>query len=153
MELLNTKGKYSIYIDYAHTPDGLENVLKAIRELGPKKIITVFGCGGDRDKTKRPLMGEIASRLSDFCVVTNDNPRTEDPADIIEDIIKGIKGFRFAAVQDRKEAIRFAIRMAGEGDVILLAGKGHETYQIVGTNELHMDERELVREIEEEETV
>ncbi|MGN1098407.1 MAG: UDP-N-acetylmuramoyl-L-alanyl-D-glutamate--2,6-diaminopimelate ligase [Clostridia bacterium] len=151
MEILKTKGKYSIYIDYAHTPDGLENVLKALREFAPKKIITVFGCGGDRDKTKRPIMGEIASRLSDFCVVTSDNPRTENPSDIISDILKGMKSFRFVAVEDRKEAIRFAVRMAEEGDIILLAGKGHETYQEIGTEKIHMDERELVRDIENEE--
>ncbi len=151
MELIDTKGEYHIYIDYAHTPDGLENVLKALREFAGKRIITVFGCGGDRDRTKRPMMGEIASRLSDFCIVTNDNPRTEDPGSIISDIIAGMKNSRFAAVEDRKEAIRLAVRMAEAGDIILLAGKGHETYQIIGTEKLHMDERELVREIEEEE--
>ncbi len=151
MELLDTKGKYKIYIDYAHTPDGLEKALSALREFAPRRIITVFGCGGDRDKTKRPLMGEAASRLSDFCVITDDNPRTEDPALIIDDIIKGIEGDRFAVVQGRREAIRLAMGMAEKDDIILLAGKGHETYQIIGTQKLHLDERELVREIEDEE--
>lgn len=152
MELLKTKGKYKIYIDYAHTPDGLENVLKALRQFAPKRIITVFGCGGDRDKTKRPLMGEISDRLSDFSVVTSDNPRTEDPNEIISDVLKGFKTFRFMAVTDRREAIRFAMRMAKENDIILLAGKGHETYQVVGEERVHMDEREIVREIEAEES-
>ena len=153
MEPLKVKGDYHIYIDYAHTPDGLENVLGAIKEFAGGKIITVFGCGGDRDKTKRPMMGEIASRLSDFCVVTNDNPRTENPSGIIADILKGVSGNQFVAIEDRKEAIRFAIRMAQPGDVILLAGKGHETYQIIGTEKLHLDERELVAEVELEEGI
>ncbi len=149
MELLKTKGKYRVYIDYAHTPDGLENVLKALRSFATGRIITVFGCGGDRDRTKRPIMGEIASRLSDFAVLTSDNPRTEDPEAIIADVEKGMSG-PHAAVTDRKEAIRLALHEAREGDIVLLAGKGHETYQIVGRERLHMDERELVREIEEE---
>lgn len=150
MELLKTKGKYKVYIDYAHTPDGLENVLSALRAFAPGRIITVFGCGGDRDRTKRPMMGEIAGRLSDFSVVTSDNPRTEDPAGIIADILGGIKTTRFVAVPDRREAVRTALGMAAENDIVLLAGKGHETYQIVGTEKLHMDEREFVKEIENE---
>lgn len=150
MELLKTKGGYKVYIDYAHTPDGLENVLTALRQFAPKRIITVFGCGGDRDREKRPLMGEVSARLSDFTVVTSDNPRTEAPEDIIADILKGIKTFRFAAVTDRREAIRFALRMAADGDIILLAGKGHETYQAVGDEKIPMDEREIVREAEAE---
>lgn len=153
MELLKTKGKYKIYIDYAHTPDGLEKVLTALRQFAPKKIITVFGCGGDRDREKRPIMGEISGRLSDFSVVTSDNPRTENPTEIIEDILRGFKTYKFVAVNDRREAIRFAIRMAQEDDIILLAGKGHETYQIIGTEKIHMDEREMVREIEAEENI
>ncbi|MCH5187446.1 MAG: UDP-N-acetylmuramoyl-L-alanyl-D-glutamate--2,6-diaminopimelate ligase [Oscillospiraceae bacterium] len=150
MELLKTKGKYKVYIDYAHTPDGLENVLKALRAFAPGRIITVFGCGGDRDRTKRPIMGEISGHLSDFSVVTSDNPRTEDPAGIIADILSGIKTTRFIAVPDRREAVRTALGMAGENDIVLLAGKGHETYQIVGTEKLHMDEREFVQEFENE---
>ena len=150
MELLKTKGKYKVYIDYAHTPDGLENVLTALRSFAPGRIITVFGCGGDRDRTKRPIMGEIAGRLSDFSVVTSDNPRTENPAEIIADILRGINTTRFVAVPDRREAVRTALGMAGENDVVLLAGKGHETYQVVGTEKLHMDEREFVQEFENE---
>ena len=150
MELLKTKGKYKVYIDYAHTPDGLENVLTALRSFAPGRIITVFGCGGDRDRTKRPIMGEIAGRLSDFSVVTSDNPRTENPAEIIADILRGINTTRFVAVPDRREAVRTAHGMAGENDVVLLAGKGHETYQVVGTEKLHMDEREFVQEFENE---
>lgn len=153
MELLKTKGEYKIYADYAHTPDALEKVLTALRQFAPKKIITVFGCGGDRDREKRAMMGEISSRLSDFSVVTSDNPRTESPTQIIEDILKGFKTYKFVAVIDRKEAIRFAVRMAQKGDIILLAGKGHENYQIVGAEKIPMDEREIVREIEEEENI
>ncbi len=149
MELVPTRGKYRVYIDYAHTPDGLEKVLTALREFAPGRIITVFGCGGDRDRTKRPIMGEIASSLSDLCVVTSDNPRTEDPSAIIADVLKGVRG-EHIAVKDRREAIKTALEAANEGDIVLLAGKGHETYQIVGTKKLHMDERELVREIEDE---
>lgn len=149
LELLKTKGPYKIYIDYAHTPDGLENVLAALRQFTRGRLITVFGCGGDRDKTKRPMMGEISARLSDFSVVTNDNPRTEIPSAIIADVLRGIGNAPFAAIPDRREAIRLAMDMAKEGDVILLAGKGHETYQVVGTENLHMDEREIVTELEE----
>lgn len=148
MELLETKGKYKVYIDYAHTPDGLENVLKALRAFAPKRIITVFGCGGDRDKSKRPVMGEVAARLSELSVVTSDNPRTEDPAAIIADILAGMGSAPRLVVPNRREAIARALAEAGEGDIVLLAGKGHETYQIVGAEKRHMDERELVREIE-----
>lgn len=148
LEKLNTKGNYEVYIDYAHTPDGLENVLRALREMGARRIITVFGCGGDRDRTKRPIMGEIASTLSDLCVITSDNPRTEEPSAIIDDILRGVKG-NYLVESDRREAIRLALEAASPGTVVLLAGKGHETYQIVGREKRHLDERELVAEIEE----
>ena len=150
LEKLKTKGKYNVYIDYAHTPDGLEKVLRALREFSPGRLITVFGCGGDRDKAKRPMMGEIASSLSDLCVVTSDNPRTEEPMAIINDILAGIKGKNAVTEPDRRAAIGLALRSAAPGDTVLLAGKGHETYQIVGRSRLPMDERELVAEIENE---
>ncbi len=151
LEHLNTKGKYHVYIDYAHTPDGLENVLNGIKEFAEKKIITVFGCGGDRDKGKRPKMGRIASVMSDFCVVTNDNPRTENPDEIIAGITAGMEGGEYVCIPDRKEAIRYALTHAEDGDIVLLAGKGHETYQIIGTEKRHLDERELVEQVEAEE--
>ncbi len=150
LEKLKTKGKYNVYIDYAHTPDGLEKVLRALREFAPEPIVTVFGCGGDRDKSKRPMMGEIASTLSDLCVVTSDNPRTEEPMAIIDDILAGINGKNAVVEPDRRAAIGLALRSASGGGTVLLAGKGHETYQIVGREKLHMDERELVAEIENE---
>ena len=153
LELLQTLGSYDVYIDYAHTPDGLENVLRAIREFAPRRVITVFGCGGDRDRSKRPLMGEIASTLSDFCIVTSDNPRTEPPMDIIADVISGVKGDSFIAEKNRPKAIYLALDMAEEGDIVLLAGKGHETYQILGNDKIHMDEREIVREYEKKKSL
>ena len=144
MEKLETGTKYSVFIDYAHTPDALENVLKSIKSFAKGKIITLFGCGGDRDKTKRPMMGKIASENSDFCVITSDNPRTENPADIINDIISGIIGERYKVIIDRKEAIEYAIKIAEADDIILLAGKGHEDY---------INEKGLKRYFSETETV
>ena len=111
-------------------------------------MVVLFGCGGDRDKTKRPVMGEIATTLADFTIITSDNPRTEVPADIISDILAGVKApkTRYKVIEDRTEAIAFAIDSHMEGDVIILAGKGHETYQIIGKTKFHMDEREIVAE-------
>ena len=135
-------------IDYAHTPDALEKVLTTIRSLGPRgKIITVFGCGGDRDRLKRHPMGHIAVKLSDSVVVTSDNPRSEDPNSIIEEILSGIPVSMRTGVRvdsDRSRAIRQAISMARDGDIVLIAGKGHETYQIVGKEKHHFDDREEV---------
>lgn len=134
-------------VDYAHTPDGLENVLKTAGEFTKGKIITVFGCGGDRDKTKRPIMGETAGRLSDYCLITSDNPRTEDPLEIIKEVEAGVRktGCPYEKVPDRREAIRRAAALAGRGDVILVAGKGHETYQIFPDRTIHFDDVEEVR--------
>lgn len=149
MEVVPTDTPYTVLIDYAHTPDGLENVLNCVREITDGKVICVFGCGGDRDKTKRPIMGEIAARLSDVAVITSDNPRSEDPDSIIEDITAGI-GKAYAKVivdSDRKEAIRKALEAAQAGDVVVLAGKGQETYQILASGKIHFDEREAVAEI------
>lgn len=149
IELLATNTPYSVIVDYAHTPDGLENVLGAIREFVHGKIITVFGCGGDRDRGKRPKMGKIAAELSDFSVVTSDNPRTEEPGSIIADITAGMVGFedKYTAIENRRDAIAFALSMAESGDVVLLAGKGHETYQIFADKTIEFDERKVVAQI------
>lgn len=151
LETMRGPRKLSVIIDYAHTPDALENVLKTLRDIGPKQhIICLFGCGGDRDKTKRPEMAAVSEKYADRIFVTSDNSRTEKTEDILEDIRKGFsnKGSAKALfISDRKEAIRTAITLAPEGSVILLAGKGHETYQIIGTEHRHFDEREIVNEV------
>ncbi len=148
-QIKNDKGLF-VFVDYAHKPEALEKVLQAIQFTDAEKksgkyLITVFGCGGDRDKTKRPVMGEIATRLSDAVIITSDNPRTEDPATIINEIVTGISHRNFAVIQDRRAAIEGAIKMAKPGDVILIAGKGHEDYQIIGTEKIHFDDREEAR--------
>jgi UDP-N-acetylmuramoyl-L-alanyl-D-glutamate--2,6-diaminopimelate ligase len=140
-----------VVIDYAHTDDALKNLLETARPLAQRRVITVFGCGGDRDRTKRPLMGAVAARLSDVVVMTSDNPRTEDPARIIEEIKRGVppasdRGASTFAIVDRKEAISFAISRAEPGDLVLLAGKGHEKSQVIGSNELPFDEAAIARE-------
>lgn len=143
----NSSLDYDIVIDYAHTPDGLENILKTAREFTQGKLICVFGCGGDRDKTKRPLMGEIASRLSDTALVTSDNPRNEEPMDIINDILKGINKDNYIVEENRREAIKKAMKLTKAGDVIVIAGKGHEDYQIIKDKVIHFDEREVVQSL------
>ena len=140
----------AVVIDYAHTDDALKNLLETARPLARRRVITVFGCGGDRDRTKRPLMGAVAARLSDVVVMTSDNPRTEDPVRIIEEIKRGVpvKSDRSAAtftIVDRKEAIQFAIKKAEPGDLVLLVGKGHEQFQVIGTDELPFDEAAIAR--------
>lgn len=130
--------------DYAHTPDALERALHAVRPFVKGRLIVLFGCGGDRDKGKRPQMGEIAERLADFCIVTSDNPRTEDPEAILDDIERGMRGHNRERIEDRREAIARALAIADADDIVLLAGKGHETYQVRGTEKLHFDEREIV---------
>lgn len=149
IEVVPTDTDYTVIIDYAHSPDGLENIISSLREIAKKRIVTVFGCGGDRDRTKRPIMGKIAAELSDFCVVTSDNPRSENPSKIIEDILEGMKGVStpYVVVENRKEAIKWALEHAEKDDIILLAGKGHETYQILPTGTIHFDEREVVADI------
>ena len=149
IEVVPTDTDYTVIIDYAHSPDGLENIISSLRKIAKARIITVFGCGGDRDRTKRPIMGSIAAKLSDVIVVTSDNPRTEDPDAIIEDILAGIKGSKVRKIveSDRTKAIRAALEEAETDDIVLLAGKGHETYQIFGTEKIHYDEREVVRDI------
>lgn len=151
-EVIDIDKPYKIIIDYAHTPDGLENILNAIKNYVKGRIITVFGCGGDRDKTKRPLMGVIAGRLSDYCIITSDNPRTEDPFAIIEQIEAGIKSTNcsYICIENRRKAIKNAMEMAKIGDIILLAGKGHETYQVRKDKTIDFDERVIVKELLEE---
>ena len=147
IEVVPTPGKaYTVLIDYAHTPDGLENVLSSVRDFCRGRIISVFGCGGDRDPIKRPIMGHIGVKLADFAVITSDNPRTEAPMAIIEDILKGVEpgDGDYIVVEDRKTAIRYAMDIAEKDDIIVLAGKGHETYQDIGGTKLHLDEREEV---------
>ncbi|MEG2246825.1 MAG: UDP-N-acetylmuramoyl-L-alanyl-D-glutamate--2,6-diaminopimelate ligase [Peptostreptococcaceae bacterium] len=147
-ETISNDTGISVIVDYAHTPDALENVIKTAREFAKKRIITVFGCGGDRDTTKRPLMGDIAQKYSDICIVTSDNPRTEDPKIIIDDILEGLDKNKknYKVVIDRKEAIKEAIDMAQKDDVILIAGKGHENYQIIGKIKHHFDDKEIANE-------
>ena len=147
----SAKDDITVVIDYAHTDDALKNLLETARPLAERRVITVFGCGGDRDRTKRPLMGAVASRLSDVVVITSDNPRTEDPLRIIEEIKRGIpssadRGAATVAIVDRKEAIQFAITKAQPGDLVLLAGKGHEQSQTIGSEELPFDEAAIARE-------
>lgn len=155
MEMIDCGQPFHIAVDYAHTPDGLQSVLTTVREFVPVelgKIITVFGCGGDRDPGKRPIMGTIASSISDLCIVTSDNPRTEDPQKIIEQILSGTSGGH-AETQvepDRRRAIELALQSAQPGDFVMIAGKGHETYQILGDRTIHFDDREVVREFLEE---
>lgn len=144
-ELVNCGQDYIVVVDYAHTGDALENILKSINELKKGRVITVFGCGGDRDATKRPIMGEIAQRLSDIAILTSDNPRTEDPHLIIEDVKKGMNGDNYLVEEDREHAIMKAIEIAQKNDIILIAGKGHETYQILGRKKIHFDDREIAR--------
>ena len=140
------KKDFTVLIDYAHTPDGLENILRSVRDFAKGRIITVFGCGGDRDRLKRPIMGEIAARLSDLAIVTSDNPRTEEPMTIIADILEGMKNSKtpYIVEENRRKAIRLALRLGQKDDMILLVGKGHETYQIIGKEKTHLDEREEV---------
>lgn len=146
VEVVPTDTDYTVLIDYAHTPDGVENVLRAVRGFAKGRVIALFGCGGDRDRTKRPKMGKIAADLADFCVVTSDNPRTEDPKMIIDDILEGMQGTKtpMEVIVDRTEAIHWALAHAKKDDVIVLMGKGHETYQEINHVKHHMDEREIV---------
>ena len=133
----------TVLVDYAHTPDGLSSALKACLPFADGKLICVFGCGGDRDRGKRPQMAAIAAELADVLVVTSDNPRTEDPQQILDDVVRGIpSGTALTVMMDRAEAIAGAIKNAGAQDIVLIAGKGHEDYQILGTQKVHFDDRE-----------
>lgn len=152
-EVLDIDLPCTVVIDYAHSPDSLENILKAVRQYAKRNIITVFGCGGDREQEKRPIMGEIAGRMSDYCVITSDNPRSEDPQMIIKQVESGIRktACNYICIENRKDAIKFALTIAKQNDIVLLAGKGHETYQVLKEGTIHFDEREIVRELVREE--
>ena len=147
-EIVPTNSDFTVLIDYAHTPDALENIIKAVRGSTHGRVVTLFGCGGDRDRKKRPLMGAIAAQYSDFVIVTSDNPRTEEPEAIIRDILEGMRdsSASYRVIENRREAIYWALENSGSGDVLILAGKGHETYQIFGKEKTHFDEREVVEE-------
>jgi UDP-N-acetylmuramoyl-L-alanyl-D-glutamate--2,6-diaminopimelate ligase len=145
MEDVGEKMPFRVFVDYAHTPDALEKACATLRELRPERLITVFGCGGDRDRNKRPLMAETASRSSDLVVLTSDNPRTEDPEQILDDAAKGLRGASSERIVDRREAIRRAIGLARPRDIVLIAGKGHETYQQIGDTKFDFDDRQEAR--------
>ncbi len=163
LERIETSGKRFIFVDYAHTPDAMENILKTLRQRAPARLICVFGCGGDRDKKKRPLMGKIALKYCDLSIVTSDNPRSEPPISIIQDILKGMEeespvkysfedikfGFNargFFVEPDRKQAIETALMVSGEDDIIVVSGKGHETYQVLSTGTIDFDDRQIIKD-------
>jgi UDP-N-acetylmuramoyl-L-alanyl-D-glutamate--2,6-diaminopimelate ligase len=150
LERVSAGQDFTVIVDYAHTDDALKNLLETVRELKPRRVITVFGCGGDRDRSKRPLMGAVASRLSEAVVVTSDNPRSEPPESIIEEILRGMNGGRKAerhVVVDRRDAIAKAFEMAGPGDAVVIAGKGHETYQVLRDRTVPFDDRQVARDL------
>ena len=151
-ELVDNKLGLTIMIDYAHSPESLENILQAVKSYTRGRVISVFGCGGDRDKTKRPLMGAISGKIAAYTIITSDNPRTEDPETIVKEIEEGIKktSNRYECIVDRTEAIRKAIKMANKNDIVVLAGKGHETYQEINHEKHHYDEREIISQIIDE---
>ena len=152
VEMLDTQTPYRVILDYAHSPDALENVLKTVRAFTKNRLIALFGCGGDRDHGKRPIMGQIVGRLADFSILTSDNPRTEDPDAILRSIEQGMKKTKgeYVVIENRREAIRYALEMGREGDVIILAGKGNETYQDIMGVKRPFDEKVVVRELLEE---
>ena len=147
-ELVPNDKELAIMIDYAHTPESLSGILQAVKSYTKGRVICVFGCGGDRDKEKRPLMGEVAGRIADFSIITSDNPRTENPSEIISQIEEGIKKTKgkYKVIEDRKEAIKEAIRMLNKRDMIVLAGKGHETTQEINGEKIPFDERKIVKQ-------
>ena len=151
-ELVDNKLELKIMIDYAHTPDSLENILKTVKQYTIGRTICVFGCGGDRDKAKRAIMGEISGRLADYTIITSDNPRTEDPEEIINEIEVGTKKTKgnYECIVDRKEAMKKAIGMANKNDIVIIAGKGHELYQEIGKEQIPFDEREIIKDIIDE---
>jgi UDP-N-acetylmuramoyl-L-alanyl-D-glutamate--2,6-diaminopimelate ligase len=141
---------FRVIVDYAHTDDALEKVLQSAREITSGRLIVVFGCGGDRDRTKRPLMGRAAANGSDYAIVTSDNPRGEDPLAIIKEIEEGMKGMDYRVEPDRREAIRIALAQAKTGDTVVIAGKGHESYQTIGTTTFPFDDRTVAKELLDE---
>ncbi|MGE5473334.1 MAG: UDP-N-acetylmuramoyl-L-alanyl-D-glutamate--2,6-diaminopimelate ligase [Ignavibacteriales bacterium] len=147
-ETVETNRNFTVMVDYAHSPDSLKNILETVKGYANGRIVTIFGCGGDRDRTKRPIMGQIAGELADFTVITSDNPRSEDPDAIVSEIEEGIKrtNGEYIIIVGRQEAIEYAIKNAKEKDIIVIAGKGHETYQIFKDKTIHFDDREIARE-------
>lgn len=150
MEVVDAGQDYLVLVDYAHTPDSLDNALSTLREFAERRIITVFGCGGDRDRTKRPIMGRLAAQYSDYVIITSDNPRSEDPGGILKEVELGLTAYGAAAgtyelIEDRKQAIIRAVELASPGDMVFIAGKGHETYQIIKDQTVHFDDREEAR--------
>jgi UDP-N-acetylmuramoyl-L-alanyl-D-glutamate--2,6-diaminopimelate ligase len=152
-EVVNIDKPYTVIIDYAHSPDGLVNILNSIRQYAKGRVITVFGCGGDRETEKRPVMGEAAGKLSDYCIITSDNPRSEEPNRIIKQVEAGINrtDCDYICIENRRDAIKYALTIAKQQDIVLLAGKGHETYQILKDGTIPFDERGIVRELIREE--
>ncbi|HBF33472.1 TPA: UDP-N-acetylmuramoyl-L-alanyl-D-glutamate--2,6-diaminopimelate ligase, partial [Candidatus Sumerlaeota bacterium] len=150
-EAVHAGQPFSVYVDYAHTPDAVERVLENVRAITPGRVLATLGCGGDRDPGKRPIMGALLGRLADYSIITNDNPRTEDPVKIAEAVEAGIQSAvgpdRYMVCLDRRAAIRKLIEMAQAGDSVVIAGKGHENYQIIGTTKSHFDDRETAAEI------
>jgi UDP-N-acetylmuramoyl-L-alanyl-D-glutamate--2,6-diaminopimelate ligase len=149
MEVVPTGKDYTVLIDYAVTPDALDNMIRTVKDTAAGRVGVLFGCGGDRDRTKRPKMGRVVAELADYVIITSDNPRTEDPEAIIADILPGLEGLDTprVVIPDRREAIRWGLEHAQPGDTLVLTGKGHETYQIVGKTKHHMDEREIIAEV------
>src|SRR5207253_37205 len=145
LELVAAKRQFQVFVDYAHTPDALGNVLKTLRELQPHRLITVFGCGGDRDRQKRPLIAEMADRLADYSIITSDNPRKEDPSAIIAETEKGFRSNHYENIVDRTEAINRAVALAGPRDIVLIAGKGHENYQEFADYTIPFDDIQVAR--------
>ena len=143
MDIVKIKKAYAI-IDYAHTPDAVENVLNSVNEFKKGKVITIIGCGGSRDKTKRKDMGLISTNLSDYVIFTNDNPRDENPIDIVNDIINNLKNTNYEIILDRREAIRKGISMLSKNDILVILGKGHEEYQVIGNVRYHFNDKEEV---------
>jgi len=143
LERVNCKKDFAVYVDYAHTDDALKNVILSLRQIASGKLIVVFGCGGDRDKTKRPKMGKVVTELSDYAIITSDNPRCEDPNQIIKEIEAGIVKDNYSIVPERGQAIKKALQLAKAGDVVLIAGKGHEDYQVFKAKTIHFDDREV----------
>ena len=150
LQAVNTNGRpFAVYVDYAHTPDALENVLTSVRQFAKARVVSLFGCGGDRDRTKRPLMGEIGGRHSDFVIVTSDNPRTENPDDIVRAVELGVQksGTPYVSIVNRREAIAYALSILEPDDILVIAGKGHENYQEINGVKHHFDDREIVEEL------
>lgn len=149
-ELVKAGQDFSIIVDYAHTPDGVENVLETARKIAKRKIIVVFGCGGDRDRTKRPIMGRLAAKLADVVIATSDNPRSEDPEFILSEVEAGVKetlgSKHHEKITDRREAIFRAVELAQKDDIVVILGKGHEDYQILKDKTIHFDDKEVARE-------